>query len=77
MAGARTLIALPRDLQPLTDDESDEVLEPPFAVAIVAGGRGGYLEYRRYRAYICQAGRAFRNEPRHGVAYWRKSDKTL
>jgi hypothetical protein len=30
VAGARTLIALPRDLQPLTDDESDDVLEHAF-----------------------------------------------
>ena len=41
---------------------------------LVAGVRGGHLEYRRYGAYICQAGRAFRNEPRHGVAFWRKCD---
>jgi hypothetical protein len=61
--------ALPRQLQPLSDDESDEVLEHAFAVAIVAAGRGGYLEYRRYGAYICQAGRAFRNDPTHFAFY--------
>jgi hypothetical protein len=61
--------ALPRQLQPLSDDESNEVLEHAFAVAIVAAGRGGYLEYRRYGAYICQAGRAFRNEPTHFAFY--------
>jgi hypothetical protein len=74
VAGARTLIALPRDLQPLTDNESDDVLEHAFRGRDVAGGRGGYLEYRRDGAYICQAGRAFSNEPRHGVAFWRKDD---
>ncbi len=61
--------ALPRELQLLGDDESDEVLEHAFAVAIVAAGRGGYLEYRRYGAYICQAGRAFRNQPSHFAFY--------
>jgi hypothetical protein len=76
VAGARTLIALPRDLQPLTDNESDDVLEHAFRGRDVAGGRGGYLEYRRDGAYICQAGRAFSNEPRHGVAFWRKCDMT-
>ena len=57
--------ALPRELQLLGDDESDEVIAHAFAVAIVAAGRGGYLEYRRYGAYICQVGRAFRNQPSH------------
>jgi hypothetical protein len=76
VAGARTLIALPRDLQPLTDNESDDVLEHAFRGRDVAGGRGGYLEYRRDGAYICQAGRAFSNEPRHGVAFWRNCDKS-
>jgi hypothetical protein len=61
--------ALPRQLQPLSDDESNEVLEHAFAVAIVAAGRGGYLEYRRYGAYICQAGRTFRNDPTHFAFY--------
>jgi hypothetical protein len=55
--------ALPRGLRSFADDKIDEVLEQAFAVAIVAAGRGGYLEYRRYGAYICQAGRAFRNDP--------------
>jgi hypothetical protein len=67
--GSRRPRALPRPLQPLSDDESDEVLEHAFAVAIVAAGRGGYLEYRRYGAYICQAGRAFRNDPTHFAFY--------
>jgi hypothetical protein len=61
--------ALPRELQPLGDEESDEVLEQAFTVAIVAAGRGGYHEYRRYGAYICQAGRAFRNHPSHFAFY--------
>jgi hypothetical protein len=55
--------ARPRELQPLADEKIEEILEQAFAVAIVAAGRGGYLEYRRYGAYICQAGRAFRNDP--------------
>jgi len=36
--------------------------ESPEDFAIVAAGRVGYPEYRRYGAYICQAGRAFRND---------------
>jgi len=31
--------------------------------------RGGYRDYRRYGAYICQAGRAFRNDPSHFAFY--------
>jgi hypothetical protein len=61
--------ALPRELQPPGDDESDELIEHAFAVAIVAAGRGGYHEYRCYGAYICQAGRAFRNQPSHFAFY--------
>ena len=60
--------ALPREPQP-PGDESDELLAHAFTVAIVAAGRGGYHEYHRYGAYICQAGRAFRNHPSHFAFY--------
>ena len=60
---------LPPDLHLLADDEVKEVLEHAFDVAIVAAGRVGYPEYRRYGAYICQAGTAFRNDPRHFAFY--------
>jgi hypothetical protein len=60
---------LPPDLHLLADDEVKEVLEHAFDVAIVAAGRVGYPEYRRYGAYICQAGRAFRNDPRYFAFY--------
>jgi hypothetical protein len=60
---------LPPDLDLLADDEVKEVLEHAFDVAIVAAGRVGYPEYRRYGAYICQAGRAFRNDPRYFAFY--------
>jgi len=45
------------------------VIEHAFTVAIVAAGRGGYREYHRYGAYVCQAGRTFRNHPRHFAFY--------
>ncbi len=61
--------SLPPHLHPLPDEEVNELLEQAFAVAIVAAGRGGYREYRRYGAYICQAGRAFRNNPGHFAFY--------
>jgi hypothetical protein len=45
------------DFARFSSEKPKEVLEHAFAVAIVAAGRVGYPEYRRYGAYICQAGR--------------------
>lgn len=58
---------------PIEPEEIARILQHAFDIVIVAAGWVAYPEYRLHHAYVCQAGRGFRQETERMGFYWHKA----